>query len=113
MATFRDISSRSAFAAEIGWVSELGYLRGWGDGSFRPLSTIKRDAMAVVFHRMAGSPDFTAPSRSPFIDVRPGQQFYREMCWARDRGLLNGWSCLLYTSPSPRDLSTSRMPSSA
>ena len=24
-----------------------------------------------------------------------------------------GWSCLLYTSPSPRDLSTSRMPSSA
>ena len=24
-----------------------------------------------------------------------------------------GWYCLLYTSPSPRDLSTSRMPSSA
>ena len=24
-----------------------------------------------------------------------------------------GWVCLLYTSPSPRDLSTSRMPSSA
>ena len=24
-----------------------------------------------------------------------------------------GWICLLYTSPSPRDLSTSRMPSSA
>ena len=33
-------------------------------------------------------------------------------------GLLEGsvrltWICLLYTSPSPRDLSTSRMPSSA
>ena len=26
---------------------------------------------------------------------------------------LNSFSCLLYTSPSPRDLSTSRMPSSA
>ena len=25
----------------------------------------------------------------------------------------NSWYCLLYTSPSPRDLSTSRMPSSA
>ena len=25
----------------------------------------------------------------------------------------NGYICLLYTSPSPRDLSTSRMPSSA
>ena len=30
-------------------------------------------------------------------------------------GEFNGgtWNCLLYTSPSPRDLSTSRMPSSA
>jgi len=26
---------------------------------------------------------------------------------------LDCWNCLLYTSPSPRDLSTSRMPSSA
>ena len=27
--------------------------------------------------------------------------------------ILHSWTCLLYTSPSPRDLSTSRMPSSA
>ena len=27
--------------------------------------------------------------------------------------LRDSWTCLLYTSPSPRDLSTSRMPSSA
>ena len=26
---------------------------------------------------------------------------------------LQGWSCLLYTSPSPRDVEESRMPSSA
>ena len=30
-----------------------------------------------------------------------------------DESITYGWSCLLYTSPSPRDLSTSRMPSSA
>ena len=29
------------------------------------------------------------------------------------RGAHMGYVCLLYTSPSPRDLSTSRMPSSA
>ena len=28
-------------------------------------------------------------------------------------GLLMGWACLLYTSPSPRDVEESRMPSSA
>ena len=30
--------------------------------------------------------------------------------WQEDQ---HPWFCLLYTSPSPRDLSTSRMPSSA
>ena len=35
--------------------------------------------------------------------------------FAYDSKNINGWDdiCLLYTSPSPRDLSTSRMPSSA
>ena len=34
--------------------------------------------------------------------------------WVEPQDLLGrAWSCLLYTSPSPRDLSTSRMPSSA
>ena len=37
----------------------------------------------------------------------------KEQVSARDQALLNAGSCLLYTSPSPRDLSTSRMPSSA
>ena len=31
----------------------------------------------------------------------------------KDQTNYEGWFCLLYTSPSPRDLSTSRMPSSA
>ena len=30
-----------------------------------------------------------------------------------DLAVRKGYPCLLYTSPSPRDLSTSRMPSSA
>ena len=30
-----------------------------------------------------------------------------------ETGQILGYTCLLYTSPSPRDLSTSRMPSSA
>ena len=31
----------------------------------------------------------------------------------KEAGLEWYWDCLLYTSPSPRDVSTSRMPSSA
>ena len=45
-----------------------------------------------------------------------GANFEREIgnLLVKDLGLKNPVkSCLLYTSPSPRDLSTSRMPSSA
>ena len=37
-----------------------------------------------------------------------GQHFFKE-----GAKVIPGNTCLLYTSPSPRDLSTSRMPSSA
>ena len=33
--------------------------------------------------------------------------------WGLNKTVGWAWDCLLYTSPSPRDLSTSRMPSSA
>ena len=39
-------------------------------------------------------------------DLETGCSLYEQVLGASDR-------CLLYTSPSPRDLSTSRMPSSA
>ena len=42
--------------------------------------------------------------------------FFRAAAWYEDNNvdlMLSMKACLLYTSPSPRDLSTSRMPSSA
>ena len=48
-------------------------------------------------------------------DVRDGlKPVHRRVLYAMSE-LGNDWNkaCLLYTSPSPRDLSTSRMPSSA
>ena len=42
------------------------------------------------------------------ILTREGEEFYQKANY-----ILQYCNCLLYTSPSPRDLSTSRMPSSA
>lgn len=92
MATFRDVPSTAAFSADIEWVADQGILRGWADGTYRPLATIRRDAMAAAFHRLAGEPDIAPPARSPFRDVSTRQQFYAQMCWVRARGLLTGWA---------------------
>jgi len=48
---------------------------------------------SVVFSRFGSHVLFRLPAPIPIIG--------------------GAWTCLLYTSPSPRDLSTSRMPSSA
>ena len=54
-------------------------------------------------------------SNSKHIDVR--HHFLRELVERKEIEIIHVWTeyqhCLLYTSPSPRDLSTSRMPSSA
>ena len=46
--------------------------------------------------------------KTPSFTVNDEKEFYH--CFATSE---HGNICLLYTSPSPRDLSTSRMPSSA
>ena len=61
---------------------------------------------------MAGMPTVsaTAESHTPGDDKATATQEKIEYI---SFGNFDNWLCLLYTSPSPRDLSTSRMPSSA
>ena len=50
-----------------------------------------------------------------FFESERHKSFYLS-CGPEDGELIimtHGWPCLLYTSPSPRDLGKSRMPSSA
>ena len=47
------------------------------------------------------------------IMARAARQKFPHSIECKNVERLNVWDCLLYTSPSPRDLSTSRMPSSA
>ena len=47
------------------------------------------------------------------LDLMEIQLLESRIIGDRDTHILNLKGCLLYTSPSPRDLSTSRMPSSA
>ena len=44
------------------------------------------------------------------VEVKINGKYFTELY---TRVMLHGWACLLYTSPSPRDVEESRMPSSA
>ena len=82
-----------------------GFIRRIGSGVYaylpmmwkvlQRISTIVRDEM-----NRAGALETLLPQ------LQPSELWERSGRW-------QGYTCLLYTSPSPRDLSTSRMPSSA
>jgi soluble lytic murein transglycosylase-like protein len=81
----------SGFRGEIHWMYQTGLSNGWGDGTYRPLESISREAMAAFMYRVAGSPQFVPPSVSPFTDVPVSHPFYREIAWLKHAGLTTGW----------------------
>ncbi len=90
-ATFRDVGPGMMFRQEISWLASTGITTGWADGTFRPLSTVNRDAMAAFLYRMAGSPPHPTPTRAPFRDVPPSLQFSKQISWLASTGISTGW----------------------
>lgn len=92
---FVDIDKKTQFLTEISWLADTKISTGWGveygQREFRPLHPIARDAMAAFLYRMSGSPAYTPPTESPFIDVPTTSQFYKEITWLADRGITTGW----------------------
>lgn len=90
---FKDVSTKNYFYKEITWCHANGILRGWADGTFRPLTPIQRDAAVVVFYRLAGSPD---PGLIvDYADTR-SSIFRKDIYWGRSNGVMSGWPDLTY-----------------
>ena len=89
--SFTDVTRDTQFAEDIAWLTAKEITTGWPDGTFRPLQPVRRDAMAAFLYRFAGSPAFVAPAVSPFTDITPNTQFYKEMTWLRSTGISTGW----------------------
>jgi hypothetical protein len=89
---FSDVPASRAFAREIEWLASTGITSGFGDGTFRPLGTVNRDAMAAFLYRFAGKPAFTPPATSPFSDLTPSTPFYKEITWLASTGITGGFS---------------------
>ena len=100
--SFSDVGAGNPFHDDIAWLAQEGITTGWPDGSFRPAAQIERQAMAAFLYRFAGSPSFTPPAESPFVDVRPGDPFYLEICWLADAGITTGTATPSGTYFKPR-----------
>ena len=94
--TFVDVTSDTAHAADIEWLASTGVSQGWtetdGTKTYRPLESVARADMAAFLYRLAGSPSYTAPTKSPFADVSSNTAHYKEICWLASKGISTGWT---------------------
>ncbi|WP_170299684.1 S-layer homology domain-containing protein [Boudabousia tangfeifanii] len=88
---FKDVPGNSLFADEIWWAKDTKVTTGYGDGTFRPLNNVERQAVLAFLYRMAGSPAVKLPAQSPFKDVPTNAPFFKEIVWGVQQGITNGW----------------------
>ena len=93
--TFTDVNKKTVFYNEITQLADYGVTEGWkmnnGTRQYRPLANVNRDVVIVFLYRAMGSPAYTAPKVSPFSDVSTKNIFYKEISWAYDEGITEGW----------------------
>ena len=94
--TFTDVNEKEhIFYNEIEQLASKNITKGWkmsnGAYQYRPMEDVKRDAMIVFIYRAMGSPSYTAPAKSPFTDVSTNNVFYKEIAWAYENGIAEGW----------------------
>lgn len=89
---FSDVPPDHKFYTEITWAAQEGIVSGLSDGTFRPSSTVTRDALAVFLYRLAGSPAVDLPDDSPFTDIDSSTTFYTQMIWMWQEGISGGYS---------------------
>ena len=101
---------------------ELTFTLSTANSNVSPVIDLDRVGMVLISNRVnAPITDYKNDSRTASLNEDPTAFIYAnkpvelENPGTSIKVLLAGYvnSCLLYTSPSPRDLSTSRMPSSA
>ena len=92
---FVDVPDTRAFAADINLMASKGITRGWlmkdGTRQYRPTGPVNRDILITFLYRAMGSPKFTAPKKSPFLDVKTNHAFYKEISWAKSVGIAKGF----------------------
>lgn len=89
---FKDVGKSSQFYKEIVWLESQGITGGWADGTFRPKNKISREAIAAFLYRFEGKPSFSAPTKSPFKDMKPSSKFYKEVTWLARSGITTGYA---------------------
>ncbi|HEY0071062.1 MAG TPA: S-layer homology domain-containing protein, partial [Chloroflexia bacterium] len=94
---FRDVPLGSTFYPYISCLSDLGFISGFPDGTFRPGDSVTRGQLAKIVANTAGLDAEVPESRQTFADVPPppaeGSTYWLYVERLYERGVIAGYDC--------------------
>ena len=94
--TFSD-TINSPFSEAIDFVSAMGFMNGYPDGTFRPYAHLSRGEAATVLSRIYG---LTGQGTTQFIDTQ-GHWAVNYIALAADRRIINGYPDITFRPNNP------------
>lgn len=92
--TFTDVGIDAYYADAVAWASQLGIVKGDGDGTFRPEDNVSREEAAVILQRYAASISYATPettSLREFSDAASVSEWATQsLSWAVACGIIKG-----------------------
>ena len=91
---FSDADYNTWYGPAVKWAGEMGLVKGYEDGTFRPMREVTREELATMLYRFAiheGFEVIDGADLSQFSDADKVQQYAREaMAWCVATGIING-----------------------
>lgn len=87
--TFSDISNGKWYDAAVTDISARGAIKGYDDGTFRPMKPLTRAEAAAVLARLSGA-ELSIQPAAAFTDVSQDQWYAKYINWAANTGIVNG-----------------------
>ncbi|WP_375504429.1 S-layer homology domain-containing protein [uncultured Jatrophihabitans sp.] len=90
---FNDVSASNPFCPDITWLIDQKIATGYADGTFKPVASVTRQAMAAFLYRYANSSTTPAAcTTKPFPDVATSSPFCADIAALKASGAIAGYA---------------------
>ncbi len=89
---YPDVSPNAWYYDAVSYVSDKGYMSGYGNGYFGPADNLQRQDFVVTLARVAGA-DLSAYATADggLSDVKAGSYYAPAVAWAVENGIITGY----------------------
>ena len=87
---FEDLDADEDYYEAVLWMTSMGYMRGYEDGTFKPYKSITRAEVAKILTTMLYGKDFEIPDNAEYDVDYNNNTWYAKYAWkAKSCGLMN------------------------